>query len=103
MSVATAQAALYAKYTADLASLTSGSRDYLRAQEAIERWYAAATAQATREASAIQSYSIAGRSINYAAFDTGRAFVESLRQEAEAWLYCAGSYLADCRTGSAAQ
>ena len=97
MSVATAQAALYAKYNTDIASLTADSLQYLQAQEAIERWYAAATAQASREASMIQSYTIAGRSISYAQFSDGRAVVEGLKRELEALLYCRGSGLVDCR------
>ena len=100
MTVATAQAALYDKYTADLAALEAGSVQRLRAAEAIERWYALAQTQATREAAMISAYSLGGRAVTYASFDSGRDLVERLRNEVEGQLYASGSALLDCRGGA---
>ena len=101
MTVATAQLGLYNKYTTDAATFTAGSLLLLQATEAIERWYAAAQAQAARETSIIQSYSIAGRTVTYAQFEAGRTFVDQLKAEVEAILYCRGSGLMDARNSSA--
>lgn len=102
MSVATALAALYAKYTADAASLTAGTLDYLKAIELIERWYAVAQQESTREASGIQSYSVAERSVTYAAGgsgggSSGPSTAALLRAEVEAFLYGRGMIGVDLR------
>jgi hypothetical protein len=94
MSVSTALTAMYNQYVADAATL-SDSRRVLQANLAIERWYAAATAHATEEANAIQSYTIAGRSISRRAIgDLARA-ADTLRVEVEGILYARGSVLID--------
>lgn len=101
MSVATALAAQKAQFDADAATLTD-TRLQVSANLAIERWYASASALATEEANALQSYSISGRSVTRKNLDDMRATVDRLRAEVEALLFGGNVKLADNRCASEA-
>jgi hypothetical protein len=98
MSLTTALAARKAQYEADAAAL-SDTRLALDAAIAIERWYAAAVAQAENESTSVQAYSIAGRSVTRrgAGSSAGVAAVDMLRAELEALLFGGNVKVADGR------
>lgn len=98
MSVTTALAAMKAQFDLDAAQLTD-TRRALDATLAIERWHAAATALATEETNAIQSYSISGRSVSRKPSDDQRMTVERLLCEVKACLFGGNLKVADCRYG----
>lgn len=87
MSIATALAAEKAYYSTQAALLTNALAK-VQADSAIEIWYTAAVAQATEDANAVQSYTIAGRSVTRRATQDGAKAVTDLKSKIMELLYC---------------